>query len=113
MDGSQPQLTWFQPVTQERLTIRNLDQLTPPANSLSPISNRYFLQRFSNLNLIVGYNIPVIPKLVNNYYEIFLILFDINFGFSWFRLGKNLPITNIIKNFNMLIKSIIEIVGIQ
>ena len=59
MDGSQPQLTWFQPVTQERLTIRN--QLTPPANSLSPISNRYFLQRFSNLNLIVEYNIPTIP----------------------------------------------------
>ncbi len=53
MDGSQPQLTWFQPVTQERLTIRNLDQLTPPANSLLPISNHYFLQRFSNLNLIV------------------------------------------------------------
>ena len=61
MDGSQPQLTWFQPVTQERLTIRNLDQLTPPANSLLPISNHYFPQRFSNLNLIVGYNILAIP----------------------------------------------------
>jgi len=42
-----------------------------------------------------------------------LILFDINFGFSWFRLGKNLPMTNIIKNFNMLIKGIIKVAGIQ